>query len=420
LITGTVLNEGQRYITLKNGLRVVLETVPHVESVAYNLLIPGGIISDHEDYQGASILLTELTTRGAGKLNSRQLSEAFENSGIRHGEGASHNRFSYSGSLLADELPRALELVASMVLEPHLPEEEIQSIKNSCIQDIEATKDNPTQRTLMRLCERYYPEPYNRKGEGEVEGIGRCDIDHLRSEWERRYCPSGSVLSIAGKIDPDSVEGIIRERFGDWEGEISPRPSFGTMPMATAEHVESDSAQMQIALATPSALFLDRFYYVARIVSGILSGGMFGRLFIEVREKRGLCYSVSARHSASRDYGALIVYAGTTPERAQETLDVLLKEIRIAPGTVKNEELERVKANILSSMIMGEESTASRAVSNGVDQWLLNRVRSLEEVKQAILNIELHDIDEYLEAFPVDSFMLQTLGSQPLDVRTIV
>lgn len=402
---------------LTNGLTLLVEPIDNVQSVAYDLLIPGGVINDPPEHLGLTLILGELTSRGAGSLDSRQMSEAFENAGIRHGESGGHHRFTYRGSLLAENLPTALELVSLMVQQPKLPEEEIDNIRSVCLQEIVGLLDNPAQRVMSELCNRYYPQPYGRPGEGTETGLNSCDISVLRSEFERRFGPEGSILSIAGRVDPQEVQSHVERLFGSWAGSTVERPAFDQMPEHESFHIESESAQMQIALAYPSAKFIDEHYYTARVAAGILSGGMFGRMFVEVREKRGLCYSVYSRHSAGRECGAMLSYAGTTPERADETLMVMLQVLRELKGSIALDELERAKANILSGIVIGEESTSSRAVSNAGDQWLLGRVRDLDVIKEEVQKVTPEMIDNYLEAFPANSFMLQTLGSRKLELE---
>jgi predicted Zn-dependent peptidase len=144
---------------------------------------------------------------------------------------------------------------------------------------------------------------------------------------------------------------------------------------------------------------------------------MFGRLFIEVREKRGLCYSVFARHSATKYYGTMLVYAGTTPERAHETLQVLTAELQKVIGSVEREELSRAKANLKASLVIGEESSGARAGSNASDWWLDKRVRTLDEIKAGIDTVDSALVDRCMKEFSSRSYMLLTLGSKRLEVQ---
>lgn len=398
-----------------NGLTLIVENIPHLESVAYELLIPGGIIFDSPERIGSSLLLAELSARGAGSRDSRELMNAFEESGIRHGESASTNRFSYRGALIADQLPKALELVADMVLRPRFPAADLESVKSIYLQEFLALKDSPSRRCLMSLGSSYYPEPYNRSSMGDEQGIVATTLDEIQNYWAKAFCADGSILSLAGNLDEREVVSLVKRYFSGWGGKVLDRPGFSDLPHPPRQHIHEDSAQMQIGLAYPSAPFDSRHYYAAKVATGVLSGGMFGRLFIEVREKKGLCYSVFARHSAALEYGTITAYAGTTPERANETLEVMARELLNLKGTITQEELDRARANILASIIIGEESPGSRAISNAVDYWLLGRLRPIDEIHQEINKVSLADIDNYLEAFPSRNFALTTLGSRELD-----
>ena len=402
---------------LQNGLTVIAHPMPHVASAAYDLAIPGGIIGDTDTRIGASLLLAELTSRGAGGLDSRELSDVFDSLGVRHSEYAAKDKYCYRGSLLRNSLREGLKNVSRMACEPSLPEAELENVKNIFLQDFAALKDDPARRVLIELSKRYYPSPYNRPSLGEETGIEASTLSELRDAWSPLFAPSKSVLSVAGNVDPEDVFSIANDIFGPWTGSSPERPSFGDLGKPMTHYLPFDAAQLQIALAYPSARFDDADYYTAKVATQILSGGSFGRLFVEVRENRGLCYSVFARHSATRDYGTVTVYAGTTPERAQETLDVTQAVLTGMHSTVTTEELNRAKANLKTGLILGEESSAGRASSNAADYWIGERVRTVEEVLTAINKIEAADIDRYLDRYPPQACTLLTLGSKELEAE---
>lgn len=400
---------------LSNGLTVILERVDNVQSVAYNLLFPGGIIHDAQDTLGACLILPDLILRGAAGMDSKELNDAFENAGIRHAESASTEHYVLRGACLGENLSEALRLTSLVVQQPTFPKKEIASIKSSLYQDLRALEDNPARKVSQELSERYFPAPYNRSSLGSFEGIEATSVETVSALWQRDFCPSGAVLSIAGNIDLDTVTENIEAYFGDWSGQGSDRLPYARFPAMYSSHVSYDSAQMQIMLACPSALFGSPDYYTAKLAAGILSGGMFGRLFVEVREKKGLCYSVFARHAANCNYGMLTAYAGTTPERAHETLAAMLDVLRGLPGTLEVEELERARANLLSAVVMGEESTASRAGSNASDWWISGKIRTLDEVKTGIKAVSLEDVEEYAQRNRIEDFMLVTLGAKAIE-----
>ncbi len=399
---------------LSNGLAVIVQEIPQVESVAFSLSIPSGILVDSPEHIGSSLILAELTSRGAGPYDSRSLSEEFENFGIRHSESAGMESIGYSATFLSEQLDPALRLVSLMVQEASLPSDEIENIKSLLIQEIDSMYDNPGRRVMHELRKRYYPGPFNRSLLGERDGIQSCSRDILEKDYHSRFTPRGSVLSVAGKVKADQVVRSIEKHFGAWSGEEISSPRCERINPYATYHVELDSAQLQIALGYRSAKFLDPDYYAARVMNAILSGGMFGRLFIEVREKRGLCYSVYSSHSASRDEGGMIAYAGTTPDRAQETLDVLVKELRRVSGTVTDEELNRAKANLKAGLVMSQESSGARAFSNASDWWWAKRVRTLEEIESGINAVTAASIDHHLKLHPPQDMTMVTLGGKSL------
>jgi predicted Zn-dependent peptidase len=405
---------------LANGLSVIVEEMDHVESASYDLVLPGGFICDVSGKIGASLVLSELIGKGAGTFDSRALSEAFDGAGIRHGEGTGMDRYTLSGSLVSSKLERALELVSYMVLAPRLPEEDIAPIQSILLQDIEALKDSPARRSMVELTKRFYPAPYNRSSLGEAEGIRSVDRALMVKMHKNFFNPKGAILSIAGKVRASSVIKVVSELFGGWSGDGVELPEFGDLPGHDYYHIPDDSAQMQIVMAVPSVRFSADLYYEGKIASSILGASMFGRLFVEVREKRGLCYSVYARHGATNHYGTMTAYVGTTPERAQESLDVLVGEFQKLRGTITQEELNRCRTNLKASLVMGEESPGARAGSNATDWWLLRRIRTLSEINDAIDRVSIDGLNAFLERYPFQPCSILTLGRSPLSVAPSV
>jgi len=401
---------------LKSGLILILEQMPHLRSVAYDLLIPGGIVNDPAQNIGASHILAELTSRGVVGLSGRELSESFDQLGIRHSESASQTRFSYRGALLAEQVESALRLVAKMVREPTFPEEQIQNIRSSLMQEIDSLKDNPARWAFSELSQRYYPGPYARASLGEKSGIEATDRGVVEALWKATFHPKGSILSLAGNLEFDTTIALVEELFEGWGGEGIELPPFGELPQPERYHLHHDSAQQQIVLCYPSAKFLEELYYEAKVSNALLAGGMFGRLFLEVREKRGLCYSVYSKHSANRFYGTVFGYAGTTPERAHETLSVMGEVFSGLADNIEEAELARAKRNLLASMVMAEESSGARAVSNATDWWLAGRIRTLEEIESAINKVNIDGIASYVKQFPHSRYTLLTVGPRDITV----
>jgi predicted Zn-dependent peptidase len=185
------------------------------------------------------------------------------------------------------------------------------------------------------------------------------------------------------------------------------------------EHLHYDSHQTQIGIAFPSVPYRHRDYFQAWGAVGVLSGGMSARLFTEVRERRGLCYSVYAAHHTLWHRGAVFCYAGTGADRAQETLDVTLSELRRLAKGIEETELSRLKARIKSALIMQHESSSGRSSSLARDWYHLGYARTLEEVGRLIDGLSSRSINAYLAEHPPGDFTVTTLGPRPLEVQTL-
>ena len=180
-------------------------------------------------------------------------------------------------------------------------------------------------------------------------------------------------------------------------------------------HIPNDGAQVHIGMMTGTAKFPDEDYYNVRVATSVLSGGMSARLFTEVREKRGLCYAIGARYHSLKEAAGIMCYAGTTPDKAQETVEVIVAEFKRLAEGISEEELDRAKVGLKSSLIMQSESSGSRAGAIGSDYYMLGRVRSLDEIKERIEATSVRSILEFLNRNPFEDFTVVTIG--PREVR---
>ena len=220
---------------------------------------------------------------------------------------------------------------------------------------------------------------------------------------------------MAGNFEWAPLRDQVERLFGDWKGDAPPPPTLGPRGDKRA-HLAKDLAQTQIAVAYASVPVGDPDYYAAMGAVHVLSGGMSSRLFTEVREKRGLCYSVWATYQTFKDRASVICYAGTTNEQAQETLDVLLRELRRLPEGIEAEEVERVQAGLKSSLIMQQESTSARALALASDWYNLGRVRGFDEIQSAVNALTPEGILAHVRRLPPADFTIVTLGPKALDV----
>jgi predicted Zn-dependent peptidase len=399
--------------TLANGMILLAERMDYVRSAALNFLVPAGCVYDPRRHLGIASVLTDLLTRGAGERDSRELSLALDNLGLDRDESVGTLHVRFWGATLARNLAPALEIYADILRRPHLPKEELDPVKALAFQDLQSLEDEPRQKLLIELRRRHYPSPLGQDRRGTREGIESLTARLIRNHYVRLFQPRGTILSVAGNIEWEPLRDQVERLFGDWKQGDEPKLSLGRQPQPY-DHIAKETTQTQIGIAYPTVPIGHADYYAAQGAVNVLSGGMSARLFTEVREKRGLCYAVWASYQMVKDRASIVCYAGTTNERAQETLDVTLGELHRLKEGIESEEVERVQAGLKSSLIMQEESTSARAGTLASDWYYLGRVRSFDEIQGAINALTPEGIIEHLRRWPPGDFTIVTLGPKAL------
>jgi predicted Zn-dependent peptidase len=401
--------------TFANGLTLLAERMEHVRSAALNFLVPAGCVYDPPRQLGIASVLADMMTRGAGERDSRELTLALDSLGIDRSEsvGSMHTRF--YGVTLAHNLPAALEIYADILRRPHLPDDEVDAVKALALQDLRSLEDEPRSKVLVELRKHHYPTPLSNDHRGTAATLTKLNGEAVRRHHRRLFRPRGTILSVAGNVQWAPLRRQVERLFGDWDGSAGEGLTYGPPPKKRA-HVRKDLEQTQIAVAFASVPVGHPDYYAAMGAVNVLSGGMSSRLFTEIREKEGLCYSVWASYQTLKDRASVVCYAGSRNERAQRTLDLMLRELRRLTEGVEKEEVERVRAGLKSSLIMQQESTAARALSLASDWYYLGRVRSFDEIQSAIDGLTPRRIVEYLRRHPPGDYSIVTLGPKPLKV----
>ncbi len=399
--------------TLPNGLTILTERMPHVRSASACFLLPAGYAYETPEQLGLAGVLAEMITRGAGEKNSRELAAALDRLGVDHSEAAGSLSITLNASCLARSVEQLLPLYADIILRPQLLEADLAPARDLALQDLQGLEDSPADLCLLALKKCYYPEPYNRNQLGTEATLNALALADVRQFQAQRFLPGSAIIALAGQVEHEAVVGQLGELFRDWTGTASAQPALAAH-QPRGSHVTKDSSQTQIALAYPTAPFNSEEFYAARAAIAVLSGGMSSRLFTEVREKRGLCYSVSASYDQVQKQASVVCYAGTEASRAQQTLDVMQDVLRGVQGTVTEEEMACVKAGLKTSLIMQQESTAARASSLTSDWFHLQRVRPFEEIQSAIDRLTPASIHALLEKYPAKNFTVVTLGREAL------
>lgn len=400
---------------LSNGLVLLGERMPWLRSASFSFLLPGGTCYEPMGYDGLAGMTSEMVQRGCGNLDSRQFLERLDQQGIERSSNITTSHSSFSCAMPCEILPEALRLYSMMVRNPHLPKDQLDDAKSLCLQDLRALDDEPSHRCFSELKRFRFPLPFGRISQGTVEGLEAIKHKDVRSFHQLHYAPAGSIMAVAGNFDWEQLCDLVEEQLGSWQG-----PTVDSLPELQANygslHVDHSSAQTHLALAYDCASYEDPMYYEARALVGVLSDGMSSRLFTELREKRGLVYSVFASCFSLAGQGSVLCYAGTTTNRAEETLHVLIETIQSLGQGINEDELQRLKNRIKSSLVFEQESSAARSSQIASDWFYLGRVPEREEVLAKVDALTTNGLVEYYQNHRPKNFSLVTVGSVPMEL----
>ena len=394
---------------LPNGLTLAVEEQPWNPGVALQLLVPVGATTDPQGLEGATSVLEGWLWKGAGSRDARAFAEALDSLGVRRGSGSGLEYTTFAAQFLADKLSAVLDLYSDLLLRPQLPEQGLEPVRQVALQELASTEDQPSKKMFTALRRALFVSNHGRSPAGTEAGLGAVSAERLRQDFAERFGAEGSIVAMAGGVSFEAAKEAVLNALGGWEGGGAAQPEVKLSPPHKVG-LEGDTAQTQIGLIYPDVSFGHPEFYSARLAAQVLSGGMGSRLFTEVRAKRGLVYSVYASPNGVKGYSYLSAYAGTTPNRADETLRVLQGEIeRLAEG-VSGEELERANIGLRTSLVMGEESARSRVGSMTRDLYRIGRVRTLDEIEAGIAAVDVGRINRYLAANPYKHPWVGTLG----------
>ena len=401
---------------LKNGMVIVGEPMEAVESVAFGLMLPAGAARLPGGCCGAGNVICDWIFRGAGERDSRQLGDALDGLGLHRAGSVGSSHISIGSALEAENLADALDLYADIILRPQLKEEQFELARQLAIDSVLALDDDPRQKVMLKLREQFYPSPLGRSTIGDIEELKALTADRTRGIIKEKFNLSETIFAVAGKYDFDAIAGQIEKLFeGDGEEPVGPA-AFGEKGGAYM-HLNNDGAQVHIGLMTETVKPTDEDYYNARVAVSVLSGGMSARLFTEVREKRGLCYAIGARYHGLKEAAGLMCYAGTTPEKGQETLDVIIGEFNRLSEGISEDEIQRAKVGLKAALILQSESSSSRAGGIAGDYYMFGRVRSLDEIKNKVEETSVDSVLAFLREHKFKDFTVVTIGPKEVTVK---
>ncbi len=388
---------------LKNGFRIVSEHMPGLQSAAIGIWVTAGGRHERIEQNGIAHFLEHMAFKGTERRSALQIAEAIEDVGGYINAYTSREVTAYYARVLKDDVALAMDVIGDIVLNPVFDPREIEVERGVILQEIGQAYDTPDDVIFDWLQEQsYHDQPLGRTILGPTERVSAFSREDLSGFVAEHYGPEQMILSAAGAVDHDALMKMAEEMFGHLQ------PRKGLIPEAARftggeARQEKELEQAHFALALESPGYRDDAIYTAQIYSTALGGGMSSRLFQEVRETRGLCYTIFAQTGAYADTGTTTIYAGTSADQVAELATITIDEMKRAAEDMSPEEVARARAQMKAGMLMGLESPSNRAerLARLVQIW--GRVPSLEDTVAKIDAVSTEDVRAFAEKMAVQA-----------------
>ena len=365
---------------LSSGLIVVTDAMPHLQTASLGCWVSCGSRYEQADEHGISHFLEHMAFKGTARRTARQIAEEIEAVGGDLNAGTGVETTAYYARVLKADIGLGLDVLSDILSQPSFEPEEIIREKNVIVQEIGAVEDTPDDLIFEYLQATAFAEqPVGRSILGTPETVRSFDADRLRSYLGRNYRAPGMVVAAAGAVNHDEVVAESQRRFAGFVGPaaVSPEPArFGGGTFVERRDLE----QVHIALALEGVAQRNSTIHSLQVFTNVLGGGMSSRLFQEVRESRGLCYSIYAFHAPYADTGMFGLYAGTDAADAPELMRVVVDEIVMAADTITEAEVARAKAQMKAGLLMALESSSARAEQLARQMIIYGRPIPIEEI----------------------------------------
>ncbi|MEN8699510.1 M16 family metallopeptidase [Bacillus infantis] len=407
--------------TCQNGVRVVLENIPTVRSVAIGVWIGTGSRNEHPGNNGVSHFLEHMFFKGTKTRTAREIAESFDSIGGQVNAFTSKEYTCYYAKVLDTHSKFALDVLADMFFNSTFDGEELNKEKNVVLEEIKMYEDTPDDIVHDLLGKAIYEShPLGYPILGTEETLETFKGDTLREYMHETYTPENVVISIAGNIS-DSFIQEVEKLFGSYEAGKQERNEDKPVFHSNRVSRKKETEQAHLCLGYEGLPVGHKDMYSLILLNNILGGSMSSRLFQDVREQRGLAYSVFSYHSSFQDTGMVTLYGGTGAKQ----LDVLFETIQETLATLKRDgitekELKNSKEQMKGSLMLSLESTNSRMSRNGKNELLLGRHRSLDEIVEQIDAVTETGVNEMANSVFSDQFSVSLISPDGVLPKNLV
>ncbi len=403
---------------LPNGVRIVTENITYVQSVALGIWVGVGARDEADDVRGISHVIEHMLFKGTPTRTAQQIADQIDSVGGDINAFTSKENTCYYVRMLSEHVPLAVDVLSDLFLNSVIDSEELAREQNVILEEIKRRNDEPDDLVHDLFTETLWPGHVLGKSViGTPETVAAMKSDTLKGYMAKRYTPDSIVISAAGNLNHDEIVEMVRERFGHLSGTRAGWRLPDTTPAFTpgTAYVEKAIEQVNLVLGTRGYAQLDDDKYKLSILDNVLGGSMSSRLFQEVREKRGLAYSIGSYSQSFREGGYFAVYSGSGPATAGQVIDLVKAEFaNVRKNNITAAELDRAKNQFRGGVVMGQESMNSRMTRMGRNELVYDRVIPIEETMDKINAVSLDDVAgvaEYL--FSSDEYAMATVGPKP-------
>ncbi|MDR7417587.1 MAG: pitrilysin family protein [Armatimonadota bacterium] len=397
---------------LPNGIRVVTETMSQVRTASLGLWVGTGSRYEAASQHGISHFLEHLFFKGTKTRSALAIAQAVDALGGQMNAFTDKEHTCFYVKVLANHLPAIVELMADMLLNSAFEPEAIEKERQVITEEIKTYEDSPDEVVQDLVAQTMWDgHPLGRSVIGTRKAVAKLSRDDFVRYIEKRYRADNIVISVAGDVAHAAVVDLVGRYFGTWDGKASVHPTETPAATAAVSIKMKDIEQVHLCLAAPGRSQAADDRYVLAVLDNVIGGGMSSRLFQEIRETRGLVYTIASYAASYREGGMFVVYGAMSPENAPEVLRLTIVEIaRLAEG-LEDAELERAKESLKGGIMLGLESTGSRMFKLGRSELYYGRQIDLDEILGRIDAVSVVDVQRMAaEIFAADRLAMAAIG----------
>lgn len=396
-----------------NGIRLLTEEVPHVRSVSLGIWVRVGSRDETSKINGISHFIEHMLFKGTSRRTAREIAESLEAVGGQLNAFTTKEYTCFYARMLDEHLDMGLDVLSDMFFNSLFDPSDIETERNVVLEEIKMYEDSPDE-IIHDLFARtlWQGHPLGRPILGSVEAINEMNQEKVISYFQQKYSPRNIVISAAGQISHQAMKEKLYPIFGEWERPLHQSDYTAPVSQRAVVSHNKETEQVQICIGVPGLNQSDERIYELYVLNNVLGGGVSSRLFQEIREQRGLAYSVYSYHSAYRDSGLFGIYAGTSPRNRDEVIKLVIKELqRIQNVGISDNELKRSQEQIKGNIYLGLESVSNRMTRLGKSEIYHDRIIDPDEIIEKVGRVTREKVIELANIlFQPERFVLTTIG----------